>query len=200
MKNFLENFNNSVVELSFNENFEVENADMGQPSGILSDFINSNAFNDIYSNFDGLELIWKNNKNQQYGSAKIQSQSDFIEDGWEDMVTDVEKITNCDIEQFRVFDFYASQNYVGCFLNNYNEVGLFYVRDLTAYPLNITASSYLKLMTKTFGLIHWPSLLVKFNLDIDLLESKGVEANLIDTFESFNMKEFKKEYLNLKIK
>ncbi len=199
MEKFVEQINNKIVELSFNEDFEVQNADMQPPEEINIDFIKENDFNQIYSNFNGAELLWTNIKLKTNGSFKLQSLDNFYTDGWEDMVDEIEGKIDCELNSFRVFDFFSNQEYVGCFLNNYNDVGLFYVRETTAYPLNISATSYLKLLEQCLGISHWPSLLVKCNLDIELTESRDIEKNIRDTFNRLSIENFKNQYLSLRI-
>lgn len=110
MEKFVENINNTIVDLTFNENFEVESADMNSPETIAIDFIKENDLNEIYTNFNGVEFQWTHLKHQLFGSLKIQSATNFFEDSWEFMVDEVEECSGCDLETFRVFDFYANQN------------------------------------------------------------------------------------------
>lgn len=177
---------------------DIENVRINEPEPdeLDNDFIHSNDFIDIYSKLIEIKFNWTNLEKTIRGSVKIQSWIDFYTEG---MVDEIEGDLNCDINSFRVFDFYANQNYVGCFLNNYNEVGLFYVRETTAYPLNISATSYMKLLEKSKGLNDWPSLLVMYNLNIELAESKNIEKDLIKIFPEIDLKAFKNEYLNQRI-
>lgn len=170
-----------------------------EPDELDNDFIKSNDLIDIYSKLIEIEFSWANMDKTIRGAVNIQSWCNFYTEGWEDMVDEIWGDLNCDINSFRVFDFYANQNYVGCFLNNYNELGLFYVRETTAYPLHITATSYMKLLEKSKGLNHWPSLLIKYNLNIEFTESKNIEKDLLKIFPEIDLEGLKNEYLSLRI-
>ena len=205
LKEINNKLNNLIVDFYFDENFEVTEAEKEETistekfSEITKNYPDLKTTESLYSVFNGCTINWNNSKENTFGSVKIQSIKDAIEDEWQDMVTDV-KGSSQNIDNFRVFDFFVNQEYVGFFTDTYSKTGLYYVRELDAYPLNLTVETYFTLVVETMGLLHWQSLIVLWEHNIELTESKGIVEKLTATLPNFENEKFKELYISLKMK
>ena len=201
----IEALNNSLTELAFNENFSVdlEGLEIGDPASNAQTSSLPNGLQSLatfYGIFNGLNFEWElKSETSIHGSIKIQS-IDLLNHGeWEDMVGEDHDGKEVNQADFRVFDFYSNQNYVGCFTSNYEQKGLFYVRENTVYPIGLTAEGYLQLLNHTLGFMHWPALLVKLNLGLTLNELQAVEENIAKVIPNFSHEKFETAFKSLSL-
>lgn len=198
LKTYHDKLNELLYKLHFNSEFEILEAENNPPIS-NKEKKKLGIKQPIYSTFNGCSFKWINNKNDySSGSLNILSAQNSISNHWNDMLTNVIGETK-KIENFRIFDFYSNQNYVGFFIDDYESSGLYYVRELDAYKLYLDMESYFILAVETLGLIHWPSLIIKWNSDIKLTEANNIEKIIESKVPDFNLTKFKQLYEQLRI-
>lgn len=198
VKQYHNKLNDSLMNFHLNPEIEITEVENNPPiSKKKLKEVNHKITSEVYSVFDGCSFKWNNSVKGISGSLDLQSLKDSITDQWTDMVTDVIAGSQ-KIENYRIFDLYSNQNHVGFFIDDYPKNGLFYVRELDAYKLNLDMESYFILAVETMGLMNWPSLIINWEYNLTLTESKSIEKQLINGIPNFDIIAFKKLYEDLK--